>query len=602
MMIIFVSLPLVSLTLYLAMASEVFVRDKMAYVYESGADTAQGLANQFKLSMGSFQNVLKGILSTADMAAMRFGPDTAARFQQQKMIEYLDLYVTNQATPQSLDQMVLFPRELTTLDINKKTLDALFKIAKVQGSAVAEYAAKSRFFIYTQRLESTNGRNEGFIVAIFRMNDLYEAFASPTIFSNYVVSRSGMLALAPHYWNNSRKNDRVDDPAVFKRALENPQPQSVFEQNFANGKNMVVSYAETGFGDYITISVMDKGLMMQAFKSLLIRSAAFLIALLAAVVMFGMFTSYNLTRTLLQLVEITTEIAKGNFKFKKTVKSNDEIGILADNVQWMAKEVDRLFLAKDNQARMVAELEMVTTIQENLFPPRHSRIGNFEIGSFFESATEAGGDWFHYSRVGDKLMLWIGDATGHGAPAALITAAAKATSSIIENSFPDLTPGEILKIMNHAIYATSKGSMAMTFFIAAIDIKTGKGRYANASHETPFVVPRKEKLTRKELRFLNDSRGARLGENQEADFAESDFTLSPGDTMVLYTDGLFDLQSPSGESLGERRFLNGLIKSASPAGSVDKIMSDLRAQLTDFRSRTSLVDDVMIIICQFDAA
>src|SRR6185437_15106075 len=168
------------------------------------------------------------------------------------------------------------------------------------------------------------------------------------------------------------------------------------------------------------------------------------------------------------------------------------------------KEVDRLVSEKSEKARLETELEMVNTIQEKLFPERRKRIGNFQIESYYESATEAGGDWFHYSMIDQKLYLWIGDATGHGAAAALITAAAKATSAVLEGTPGEKSPGLMLSTMNHAIHETSKGSVLMTFFLAEIDVQTGVGRYSNASHEFPFLVPRQDVLKKTDLKFLSE--------------------------------------------------------------------------------------------------
>lgn len=582
------------------MASQVFIRDKMAYVFDSTAQNSAVLASQFKLSMASFQNVLRPVLGAAELKENKFGLESQGQFQRQKIIEHLVLYRADAAGLAPVDKLVLFPREIEAIEIDKTALDRLVKIAKVGGIAVVEFKLKARFFLYLQRMESNSAQGDAYVLAVYKMPDLYEAFATPGIFSSYLVTRSGEIAFAPKYWSQSRKSDRVEDSQVFRRALGNLAPQGVFDQTFANGKDVLISYAESGVGDYLAVSVVDKTLALQAFRNLLLKSLIFLLAVISAVVMIGMVASFNLTRVLSQLVEMTTEIAKGNFIFPSIIKANDEVGTLADNVVWMAKEVDRMFEVKTVQARMEAELEMVTTIQENLFPAHRKRLGDFQIESYFESATEAGGDWFHYSMVGDKLLLWIGDATGHGAPAALITAAAKATSAVLEDTFSDLSPGAMLKIMNHAIYETSKGSVMMTFFLAAIDIKTGAGRYANASHEFPFLIPRKENLKKSDLNFLCEARGMRLGENVVAKYEESDFQMNPGDSVVLFTDGLCELKSPGGDQLGERRFLTNVIKSASDRGSVEKIMRELRGQIAEFRGTADLVDDLMIIVCQYD--
>ncbi|MGZ3721355.1 MAG: PP2C family protein-serine/threonine phosphatase, partial [Bdellovibrionales bacterium] len=183
---------------------------------------------------------------------------------------------------------------------------------------------------------------------------------------------------------------------------------------------------------------------------------------------------------------------------------------------------------------------------------------------------------------------------------ALITAAAKATSSVLESRSQNLTPSNALKIMNYAIHETAKGSVLMTFFLAAIDLKTGAGKFSNASHEVPFLVPRKEEIKKKDLNFLLGARGTRLGELRDTDYPEGDFQMNPGDAIILFTDGVPELRNKAGEQLGERKFLNALVSSASKSGSTEKIMRGLRSKIVEFRGDAELADDLMLIVCQYD--
>ncbi len=127
----------------------------------------------------------------------------------------------------------------------------------------------------------------------------------------------------------------------------------------------------------------------------------------------------------------------------------------------------RLMSATAEKARMQNELNTVKTVQETL-PPSVTQFGLLRIVGHFEPAAECGGDWWNYSRSGNKIYIWIGDATGHGAPAALITSAACSGGGDYWNS--DMNPGKALTILNHAIHKTAKGQINMTFFIACIDL------------------------------------------------------------------------------------------------------------------------------------
>src|SRR5690606_30411398 len=148
--------------------------------------------------------------------------------------------------------------------------------------------------------------------------------------------------------------------------------------------------------------------------------------------------------------------------------------------------------------------------------------------------SECGGDWWSYSRIGNKIFLYIGDATGHGAPAALITSAATSAAAVME-TMPDITPGRALTILNRAIHQTSKGSIMMTFFVASIDLDNNTFTYSSASHDPPYLLRRTgEKLGRKDLTPLNEVNGPRLGDRKDFIYDEASLEFNPGDLLFFY--------------------------------------------------------------------
>jgi phosphoserine phosphatase RsbU/P len=255
-----------------------------------------------------------------------------------------------------------------------------------------------------------------------------------------------------------------------------------------------------------------------------------------------------------------------------------------------------------NKARLENELATVKLVQETLFPASESKIGNFHVMGHFEPASECGGDWWNYSKVGDQLFLWIGDATGHGAPAAMVTSAAKAAATIVED-LPFISPGMALKIMHKAIHETSKGKILMTFFIAAIDLKSGEMVYANASHEPPYLIRKKEgKVTKKDLEPLIEARGPRLGDQGAAVYNEVKVQLNPGDSILFYTDGIVDLQNAEGKSWGERGFIKTIVESAAAGPGLQVRMGSMTQKISQYRTDMALVDDITLFMCHYEDA
>ena len=284
------------------------------------------------------------------------------------------------------------------------------------------------------------------------------------------------------------------------------------------------------------------------------------------------------------------------------VRSSDEVGALAENFNIMAGEISRLMKETASKARMEKELETAKTVQETLFPPSQSLDHALKISGYYQPAGECGGDWWHYGRIGTKTYLWIGDATGHGAPAALITSAAKSAASIIE-ILAAVTPAVAMQLMNRAIYSTSKGKMLMTFFLASFDETTGDLTYCNASHDPPFLLKHSAGPYKKsDILTLNDVNNPRLGQKPDTAFKQTTIKLSPGDMVFFYTDGVLDLHDPKAEVWGERRWIKCVLECATQTKKTEDTMSAVIKQINDYRQGAELIDDVTCFLAKFERA
>jgi sigma-B regulation protein RsbU (phosphoserine phosphatase) len=201
--------------------------------------------------------------------------------------------------------------------------------------------------------------------------------------------------------------------------------------------------------------------------------------------------------------------------------------------------------------------------------------------------------------IGGKLFMWVGDATGHGVPAALLTSAARSAAAIIEK-LPDVTPGIAMTFLNNAIHQSSKGKMMMTFFIASIDPKNGELVYSNASHDPPFLMRNTMgKLTKKDLEPLNEVNNPRLGELAHHDYSETKLTIAPQDAVFFYTDGVPDVRNKEGVAWGQKNFVKSITSNVSGGADVQKAVEQIREQVMAYRDNSELPDDVTFILCKY---
>jgi sigma-B regulation protein RsbU (phosphoserine phosphatase) len=364
----------------------------------------------------------------------------------------------------------------------------------------------------------------------------------------------------------------------------------------------LISYASVGFGDLTVVSKVDKTKALKAVDVLIFKSLIFFVALIALTLVISVIASGQLTSTLLELFDGTQQIAQGDFSVRVEARSRDEVGGLAESFNFMAGEVSRLMTETAEKARMESELATVSAVQETLFPKAQAKFGPLRITGHFEPASECGGDWWSYSLVGTKVYLWVGDATGHGAPAALITSAARSAAAVID-ILPEMTPGKALTIMNHAIHQTSKGQIMMTFFMASIDLYEGTLTYASASHDPPYLMRSKDqKLVKKDLVPLNDVNGPRLGDKPDFEYEDITVPFAPGDQIFLYTDGVLDVENSNGKKWGERTFLKTILDAANGSGDVNQKIENVRNTMNGFRSGAQLIDDVTMVMIEFEKA
>lgn len=436
-------------------------------------------------------------------------------------------------------------------------------------------------------------------LAVYKATDIFEAFATPTIYKNYLISKSKFFAMKPVYVRKHQDKIKINSFDFFDTIVNQKVPEGTAEILTEDGYPTLVSFSQVGFGDLVVASVIDKKAAFAAVDNLIFKSILFFLAAVGIAALISIIASIGLANPIAKLMAATEEIGEGNFDIEVDVQSRDEFGELGNRFKAMAQKVSSLMKATAEQARMENELEMVRVVQENLFPKPQLEYQTVKIVSHFEPASECGGDWFHYSEVNGKIYMWIGDATGHGAPAALITGAAKSASSIIEVS-PEITPGQALEVLNHAIESTAHGSVLMTFFLGILDVETGVLSYSNASHEFPYVIPNKKGLKKKDLIPLCDTTpGKRLGESVGSTYESGEYKLQSGDSIFFYTDGIIDLQNDRGEEFGERNFIKGILHAANSTAHAAGRVEAFKKYISDFRGNAVLVDDITLFWAHF---
>ena len=204
------------------------------------------------------------------------------------------------------------------------------------------------------------------------------------------------------------------------------------------------------------------------------------------------FLQLSVLKPLAVISHASDRVAHGKIEKVEHTDVRDELGILQRSFNEMVDGIIKNMEGQAEQSRMEAELQTTKLVQESLFPKEKSgSIGNFSFASHFQSADECGGDWFGFHLIGenkDKILILLGDVTGHGTPSAFVTAVVKGyCDSLKLRPDGDLTPQKVLTELDEEVASCSSGKRMMTMFAAIIDSTQNKLTFASAGHNHPYI-------------------------------------------------------------------------------------------------------------------
>jgi len=198
-------------------------------------------------------------------------------------------------------------------------------------------------------------------------------------------------------------------------------------------------------------------------------------------------------------------------------------------------------------------LRVARQIQQALLPKDLPRFPGYELSGYYQPAREVGGDFYDFLELEDgRLGVVVGDATGHGVPAALVMANTQSVLRAVAQR-EGFTPGQALVEANEVLFTYIPPNMFVTCFYAILEPQSGRLHYANAGHDLPYL--RHHGGDADELR----ARGMPLGLMPGMSYEEKETTLAPGEGVLFYSDGLVEAHNPHREMFGFPR-LRELVK------------------------------------------
>jgi sigma-B regulation protein RsbU (phosphoserine phosphatase) len=343
--------------------------------------------------------------------------------------------------------------------------------------------------------------------------------------------------------------------------------------------------------DWRVVLVLPQSELLAEARRLLRRQlwlgAAGLVLLVAAI----SFVAAAISRPVHALAEAVSTASEDHLGFTlPDSPRRDEVGVLTAALRRMRDSLkSHIELRAANlaeQARLEHELQIAASIQQAMLPKPGSRDLPAEVrtAAALTPAKQVGGDLYDYFVVDDAHVLFaIADVSDKGIPAALFMARLAGLLGVVATS--GKSPDRILQEINARLVEDNDACMFITIGCGLLDIRNGHIRYASAGHDPPLL-----RMAEGSVAPLAVENGAAIGIEPTAEYSAVEIVLAPGDTLVLFTDGVTEAWMADGAQFGTERLV--AVLSEAKDGSSDAL---LRHVVDTVASTARAADDLTVL-------
>lgn len=351
---------------------------------------------------------------------------------------------------------------------------------------------------------------------------------------------------------------------------------------------------ETSYALYLEypLTVLDT-----LVSSIVTASSVLAVLMILVAIVLSVVLSRAFSRPIEVLEAGARELGRGNLQYRVQLATRDEFerlgrafNSMADSIQDYMHELEG---ETKRRERLESELNIAAELQQALLPRHAPQVPGVEIVGWSRPAREVGGDFYDYLPLsGGKLGIAIGDATGKGLSAAMLITECWSAFKALAHDIQD--PGELLRRTNNAL-CEQEGETGrfVTLFFMVLDPEKRTVRFAVAGHNPPLRCVNPEGP----VELLRTGKGLPLGIWPDCIYDEAEFTVQPGDTIVLYSDGITEARDAGGTLYGDDRFE---ALAASLCGeSAQQVLNRVREDVETHTGAAPIADDMTLVTLRF---
>ena len=265
----------------------------------------------------------------------------------------------------------------------------------------------------------------------------------------------------------------------------------------------------------------------------------------------------------------------------------EDVGILSALANIAAAKIENVRLLEESleKRRLDEDMRVAAEIQKRLLPSSPPQIPGYDVVGSTRPCRAVGGDYFDFDRDQGDLLFALGDVSGKGTGAALLMTVLRAS---VRGHWSEPSASEAMSRINRTVCQNVPENKFITFFLGRLVPATGEVRYVNAGHNPPLLIRSNGSLER-----LTEG-GMVLGLIENVPYADGTARLDPGDTLIVYSDGVTETFDPDDAEFGEE----GLVALAVRGRGLDTatLQAEILRELDVFAHGAKATDDRTLII------